>query len=86
MSSFSFYGTFDFAKQFARLPVDFFLQLVEEELEKRSKMRTTEQQKRVIFIGCHPRCGGSLLTQLFEDDEYLQRADQGKTEKFAILP
>ena len=78
----------DFAQSFAQLPVESFLNLVDEELQRlkadisvntptdsavNTPADTASTTKRVILIGCHPRCGGTLLTQLFESDKQLQK-------------
>ena len=70
----------DFAQSFAQLSVESFLNLIDEELQRlkadisvNTPADTASTTKRVILIGCHPRCGGTLLTQLFESDKQLQK-------------
>ena len=74
VSSFAFNGTMDYAKNFAQIPVNCFVDLVDGQLRRlKSEANANFAPKRVIVIGCHPRCGGTLLTQLFESDELLKK-------------
>ena len=65
----------DFATSFAKLPIENFVDLVDAELRrlKNDVSVDASSSKKVIVIGCHPRCGGTLLTQLFESDTQLQK-------------
>ena len=63
ISSFSFAAHYQYAEELIFVPLEKFENITKRLLEKRDEVHSN----KMILIASHPRCGGTLFTQCFQD-------------------